>query len=772
MRPAGTRAQWILMKFLALALFALAVAAAGGVSAASQTPISSLAALHALTNQQAIQRLPARFEGTVTYYRDYDTDLFVQDGDLAIYVAAMAGLHLAPGDRVLITGKTQDSFRPIVVASNVSRIGHGPLPKPVAATAAELFSAQRDCQLATIRGIIRSAEMKWTGAARRNLYLQVLIDGGYIDVAVSTEEDSARNGLLDAEAEITGVVTSEFDQKMQQSGARLDVQAISDVRILKPAVSTPALLPTTPIEDVLSGYHIRDLSQRLQVKGTITYYQPGASVVLQNGSQSIWILTQTEIPLRVGDLAYGSGIPDTRHGYLSLDHGEIRDTGVSAPIVPAPVHWNEFGFGEHAFNLVSEDGQLLSEVREAAQDEFVLTSNGRVFSAIYRHPRGMDAQQLPPLKQVAAGSRIRVTGVSMFYSSDPFNGPVESALLIRSFDDIAVLASPSWFSRRNLVIIIAALAVIVLFASGRGWQLERRMSRHSAAAAARTSREAEIERQRSHILEKINKTGPLDEILELVTALGSYCLRGAPCWCELKDGTRLGQLPPAMPGLVPLRQELYAAPDAPAGFIAATLLPGSKPGPAETEIMSRAANLASLAIATRRLYADLVHRTEFDMLTDAHNRFFFERALDLRIQIAEATSETFGILYFDLDDFKQVNDSYGHRVGDAYLQQFAERIRGQLRGQDKLARIGGDEFAVLVPLVHGHHDLEEIMARLEASLRQPLVIEGQPFHASASFGVALYPDDGKTRDALLDVADKKMYSAKSGKRSATGVTAP
>ncbi|HWE87136.1 MAG TPA: GGDEF domain-containing protein [Terracidiphilus sp.] len=750
------------MKRLAIAFLALAAAASG---AAAQAPVPSIAAVHALTNQQAAQRLPARFEATVTYYRDYDIDLFVQDGDTALYVYAMPGLHLVPGDRVLITGQTQDSFRPIVVASSVARLGQGPLPKPVPATAAQLFSAQLDCRLATIQGIIRSAQMKWT-AGKRNLYLQVLIDGGYIDAAIATEDESAPARLLDSEVELTGVVTSEFDQKMQQSGARLDAQSLSDVRILKPAPTPPDSLSITPIQNVLSGYHIRDLSQRLQVKGVITYYQTGRSVVLQSGSNSIWILTQTESPLRIGDVAYASGIPDSRNGYLSLDHSEVRDTGIFAPIVPAPVNWNEIGFGEHAFNLVSEEGQLLSEVREAAQDEFVLTSNGRIFSAIYRHPHGMDAQQLPSLKWVKAGSRIRVTGISMFYSSDPFNGPIESALLIRSFDDISVLAPPSWYSRRNLVIIIAALAFFVLFAAARGWQLERRMNRHSAASAARTSREAEIERQRSHILEKINGTGPLAEILELVAALASYRLRGAPCWCELKDGTQLGKLPPPMTGLVPLRQELYAGSDTPAGFITATLLPGSRPGPVETEILSMSANLASLAIATRRLYSDLIHRTEFDLLTDAHNRFFFEKELDLRIQLAEATGETFGILYFDLDGFKQINDSHGHRVGDVYLQQFAQRIRGQLRGLDKLARIGGDEFAVLVPLVHGHHDLEEIIVRLQTSLGQPIVIDNHQFFVSASFGVALYPDDGKTRDALLDAADSGMYAAKGSKRSA------
>jgi len=236
----------------------------------------------------------------------------------------------------------QESFRPIVVAEDVTVLHHGALPKPIEVTAKELYSAQRDCLLATIHGTVRSAQMVWS-AGRRNLYMQVLIDGGYIDAAVNSDDASAVSRLMDSEVEVTGVVTSEFDQKMQLSGARLDVQSLADVRMLKPASGSLESLPVTPLQDVLSGYHIRDFSERVQVKGTITYYQPRRSVVLQSGAQSLWIVTQTDVPLQLGDVAYASGFPNVRNGYVTLDHAEVRDTHVAQAIAPQPLAYNQIG---------------------------------------------------------------------------------------------------------------------------------------------------------------------------------------------------------------------------------------------------------------------------------------------------------------------------------------------------------------------------------------------------------------------------------------------
>lgn len=741
-------------------MLAMSLTCAIGRSQATSTDVR---ALHAMSNKEASKGLPVSFEATVTYYRDYDIDLFVQDGATAIYVDFRPGAHLLPGDRVLVRGKTQDSFRPIVVADEVTVLHHGPRPTPISVDAADLFSARRDCLLASVRGIVRSAQMVWS-AGRRNIYAQVLIDGGYIDVALNSDDQGALGKLLDSDVEVTGIVTSEFDQKMQQSGARLDVQSLQDIRILKPATTHLGDLPVTPMEDVLRGYHIRDLTERIQVKGTITYYQPRRAVVLQSGEQSLWIVTQTDIPLRIGDVAYASGFPNVRNGYLTLDHGEVRDTNQERPIVPRPLSWNEIGFGEFAFMLASAEGELVMEAREAAQDEYVLTSHGHLFSAIYRHPRGMSAADLPPMKHLRIGSLVRVSGINMFYSSDPFDGPVESNLLLRDFDDIAVIAPPSLLSKRNLEIVIGLLVLAVLGFAARGWRLERKMHRQTTAMAVRTEKEAELERRRSRILEKVNGSGPLGEILEMVADLASFQLDGLPCWCETNDGIPFGKPAAIQSGAIVVREEIHAGSGEGLGSIFAALKADAMPEVTEIAALTRSANLAALAIETRRLYADLVHRSEFDILTEAHSRYFLERELDLLIQQAHVRGDPFGLIYFDLDGFKNINDSFGHRIGDEYLQRIAERIKSQLRGQDKLARIGGDEFAVLVPLVRHRTTLEEIVSRLQASLHDPIVIAGNVLRSSASFGLAMYPQDGTNRETLLDVADQAMYSSKMSKR--------
>ena len=133
--------------------------------------------------------------------------------------------------------------------------------------------------------------------------------------------------------------------------------------------------------------------------------------------------------------------------------------------------------------------------------------------------------------------------------------------------------------------------------------------------------------------------------------------------------------------------------------------------------------------------------------------------------MARLEATVFGLIYIDLDNFKQVNDSHGHQVGDQYLQEVALRLKRQLRPHDKLARLGGDEFTALVPLVRSRTEVEEIAQRLERSFDEPFVLEEElVLTGSASVGIALYPEDGTTRDDILSVADAAMYKAKNAKR--------
>jgi diguanylate cyclase (GGDEF)-like protein len=391
------------------------------------------------------------------------------------------------------------------------------------------------------------------------------------------------------------------------------------------------------------------------------------------------------------------------------------------------------------------------------QDEYVLASDGRLFTAIYHHPPV--SNPVPPMRQISNGSRIRVTGICVIEDANaitpgeevPFN------ILLRNFDDIAVVSSPSLLNVRNLGLLVALLLVTVLAVGTRGWFLERRVRRQ-------TTELAYIERRRSRVLEDINGSRPLTEIIDQITELVSFKLKGAPCWCQIAGGALLGNCPKNLAGMRILRQEIPSRSGLPLGELFAAFDPLTKPRDIESEALSMAAGLATLAIETRRLYSDLRRRSEFDQLTDIHNRFSLDKALDAQIDEAHQHASIFGLVYIDLDDFKQVNDLYGHRIGDLFLQQVALRMKRQLRPQDTLARLGGDEFAVLVPLVHSRADVQEIALRLERCFDEPYPVEGSILHPAASVGIALYPEDATTKDGLLNVADAAMYKAKNTKR--------
>ena len=179
-----------------------------------------------------------------------------------------------------------------------------------------------------------------------------------------------------------------------------------------------------------------------------------------------------------------------------------------------------------------------------------------------------------------------------------------------------------------------------------------------------------------------------------------------------------------------------------------------------------AASLATLAIETSRLYKDLLYRSEFDLLTGVQNRFIAEKKLTAMIRAAHESTLVFGLIYIDLDEFKRINDAHGHLVGDHFLQEVAKRMKHQLRPDDTLARIGGDEFAALIPAVHRREEVEVIARRLECCFLDPIVTDGCVLRGSASIGIALYPEDGDSLDGLLSAADASMYVSKHTRQGA------
>ena len=742
--------------------FAIVLGGASAAWAAQPAPLTTLRAIAALTNEQAAQHLPVAFEATVTYFSRNLMNLDVQYDEIGIYVKLTKDIVLIPGDRVLVQGTTQPSFLPFVLSTNVTLLRHGTLPKPVQVGFEDLVGTKINCRWVSVRGVVRAADLVPSAVAPIG-HLQMLMEGGDTDLEVDSRDEHALKDLIDAEVEVTAVSGREFDGKMQQIGVKLKVSKLDDIKVIKRAGVSPWSLPVTQMDKIVTGTYVRDLTTRLRVHGTITYYQPDSAVVLQSGSRSLWISTQTNDMLQIGDVADATGFPEPHDGLLTLNHAEIQDSHVYAPISPQPATWRQLAFwgrnvlGGHQDDLVSIEGRVVTEVREAAQDEFIMVADGRLFTAIYRHPPM--PRPVPPMLQIPLGSTIRVTGICVALDTNPFNDESPFNILLRSFDDIAVIAEPSWLSVGNLLILVGVLLMVVIAVGARGWYIERRVHRQSTALAY-------LEARRSRILEDINGSRPLAEIVEEITELASFKLSGAPCWCQIADGALLGNCPANLSRLRIVRNEIPARSGPPLGTLFAAFDPHAKPSGLESETLSMVSGLAELGIETRRLYSDLLHRSEFDLLTDIHNRFSLDKHLDTLIDEARRKASIFGLIYIDLDEFKQVNDTYGHQAGDLYLQEVAERMKQQLRGNDTLARLGGDEFAALITTVRNRAGAEEIAQRLERSFDEPFTVEGCVLHGSASFGIALYPEDGATKDSLLNAADAAMYTAKNAKRQA------
>ena len=184
--------------------------------------------------------------------------------------------------------------------------------------------------------------------------------------------------------------------------------------------------------------------------------------------------------------------------------------------------------------------------------------------------------------------------------------------------------------------------------------------------------------------------------------------------------------------------------------------------PVAATYLAAAALLASM-VRTALTFADLGRLAEVrrladtDELTGLSNRRHFYQRRQAALERARAAGERLALLLIDLDRFKELNDALGHHAGDAVLAQVGPRLRTILRAEDELARIGGDEFAVLLP---GAHGVEAVARRLGEALEERFTIDGIDVRIAASIGIALYPDHGTDADTLLQRADVAMYEAK------------
>lgn len=180
----------------------------------------------------------------------------------------------------------------------------------------------------------------------------------------------------------------------------------------------------------------------------------------------------------------------------------------------------------------------------------------------------------------------------------------------------------------------------------------------------------------------------------------------------------------------------------------------------DQELLQFVSTQVATAIERKQLQARLQYMAQYDPLTQLPNRGLFHDRLQVALAIAQREQGQFALLYLDLDKFKQINDTLGHAAGDLLLQEVAHRLKRCVRETDTVARIGGDEFLVLLQNIQLPEDALRVAEKIHRTLNHPLEMGGHSLRTLLSIGIALYPEHGMEEKQLLKHADEAMYFAK------------
>jgi diguanylate cyclase (GGDEF)-like protein len=777
--------------------------------------------VHQLPAVAAKRAYPVRLRAVVTYYDPGEQIFFVQDSSDGIFVDLNdqddKGLPIRAGDEVEVIGVTAADFAPNVAETRIKVLGHTHFPVPKTGTFGSAEWGREDSRWIELEGIVQRV------AKGRTDSLLTLAVGRYSYKAHVQAPPESLAHLVDAEVKVQGVCGALFNGKQQILGMQMFVPGAECIRVMRAASADPHATAPIPIADVLRFSQARDIRHRVRVQGTVTYPSASGPTWVRDATGGVVIQDHDGDALAVGDLVDVVGFPEIAGFGSGLRGAHVKRLQSGPPPGPVRITAENALKGDFDGQLVEIDGRLIDRLAQPTEQVLAVESGKVIFDAILP---GTSAT-LP----LQAGTRLRLTGICSVETEQlqEVIRPRRFRLLLRSAADVAILSRPPWLNADRLVPIAAGGALLVI--TGLAWVglLRKRVRDQTVALRAQTvqlmiahektrlalqkAREAEsLDLDSSRILELIARDEPMDVVIDQIAeaivshnngavcaillgpshgpracvvpalpadwleALGRIDIRSVSCSSEFRAPQEFSNDPAWANFIDPQKaarfRTFYAAPivmdDATAGVIATFFRNEWSAGDGRGAQLGSWCNIAALALERRRLHDQLSYRAQHDSLTGLPNRAMLEERLKAELELASRGGGLVGVLYIDLDGFKQINDTYGHDAGDLVLQEISKRMtRGTRRG-DTVARIGGDEFVVLLPQLNRREDAEQIADKIAKMLRDPVYANHQRLSVSACFGIAVWPLDHDKPDLLLRFADERMY----GEKKRRGYDAP
>lgn len=790
----------------------LAGRAGAGAQAGTPEPGSVLTTAreaHSLPNGVARFGYDVRLRAVVTFSDPVNHLLFVQDHTDGIFVEPRHSPALRAGDSVEITGVTAADFAPDVAKAQVKVIGHRGLPAPGSGNFESAIRGREDCHWIELGGVVQRA------APGQGDTLLTLAWGRERYKAHVLAPPQSLASLVDAEVRIRGVCGALFNGKRQMLGIQMFVPGREQIRVLRPAPADPFSMPPSSVEDLMKFSMAREMGHRVRLRGAVTYGNRAGSTWIRDSTGGVMMQDLDAQGLALGDLVDAVGFPAIAGFGPVLRGAQVRKVRSGAPPAPVRVTAEEALRGDFDGQLVQIEGRLIDRLQQPAERVLTVESGGTIFEA------NIPTSGEFPLQE--PGALLRMTGICSVEVEQAHDliMPRSFRLLLRSPADIVVIKQPPWLTAGRVAPVLAG--ALLLFVGSLAWAglLRRRVRAQTQVLHAQTvqlraahqrtqealekAREAEaLDLDGKRIVELIARDEPVDLIIDHIAEAVALHSEGAVCaillaapqdlriwavpnlpksWMEALGRIDLNSISFSSEFREPKQfsdsrawtdfiasqpaarfRTFCSAPivvdTLTAGVIAAFFRSERPCADAQGEQLALWCNIAALALDRRRLHDQLSYRAQHDGLTSLPNRAFLYDRLESEIALAAHGGGLLGLLYIDLDGFKSINDTHGHGAGDFVLQQTARRMTQSVRRGDTVARVGGDEFVVLLPRLARREDAQQIAAKIETALREPIDYEHQHLSVGASVGISIWPFDGDQPDRLLRSADTQMYGEK------------
>lgn len=465
-------------------------------------PLTTAAAIRQLPAEDARQGLPVHLNGMVLDYNQHlFSDLMITDGEFGIYVSNTTelGLALRPGHLIEVVGITgEGDFAPIIVAQRITITGMGTLPPGKPISFDQLVSGSEDGQWVTIRGIFRlvTSDPK-TGRQRPTI--EIHTGGGRVAGRI-TEFDGPRAAqLVDAEVSVTGVCFPWFNRRRQFLNMHLSIPSMEQIQVIKPAPEKPFAVERRTVQSLMRFDPVGVHGHRVKVAGKVTLQLNEKTVFLRDETGGILVELSMATPTTLGDHVEALGFPAASEFSPILEDSTLRILSHHAP--PAPRETNAKGAqsGNFDADLISLEARLVDRFQTANATVLVLESDQILFEAHLSHLRGAES-----LNSLRPGSRLNLTGVCLAQLGQQ-RWPEVFRLLLRSPKDVTILDAPSWWTLQRVVLALAIMTAIVIFALIWVVALRRRVLLQTQVISDKVRREAVFE-ERSRIAREFHDT--------------------------------------------------------------------------------------------------------------------------------------------------------------------------------------------------------------------------------------------------------------------------